>query len=194
MKLQVPVNPKLFHVTSPFRVTVTNLRSGIISPIWGGSSTFRGNDDITKAKELLDLINEVVTDGQRVDNKSETRVLSTNAVTKQLGLTARTVRFYSEVGIATPMRRGSTRLFTPAQVRRLHLARDLRGIGMDVKSVADLLDELYKPQPKQEKMQALTQLFSGHLKELLRREEEVRQQYFVTNRLVEELFATCKPA
>jgi len=160
----------------------------------GGSSTFRGNDDITKSAELLDLIKEVVADGQRTEARDETRVLSTNAVTKKLGLTARTVRFYSEVGIATPIRRGSTRLFTPPQVRRLQLARDLRSIGMDVKSVTDLLDQLYEPELMPQKMQALTELFSSHLKALLQREEEVRQQYFVTNRLVEQLFSSCKPA
>jgi hypothetical protein len=69
------------------------------------------------------------------DAHNQTRVLSTNAVTKQLGVTARTVRFYSEIGIVTPIRRGTTRLFTPDQVRRLKLARDLRSLGMDIKTV-----------------------------------------------------------
>jgi DNA-binding transcriptional MerR regulator len=149
---------------------------------------------MTTARDLASLINEVIADGQRTANPQETRVLSTNAVTRKLGLTARTVRFYSEVGIATPVRRGTTRLFTPAQVRRLELARDLRGIGMDVKSTTDLLDRLYQSEPLQQKLQALTGTFSSHLQELLRREEEVRQQYFVTSTLADELFAAGKPA
>jgi DNA-binding transcriptional MerR regulator len=76
------------------------------------------------------------------DAHNQTRVLSTNAVTKQLGVTARTVRFYSEIGIVTPIRRGTTRLFTPDQVRRLKLARDLRSLGMDIKTVMQVLDTL----------------------------------------------------
>lgn len=149
---------------------------------------------MTTARQLASLINEIIADGQRAASPQDARVVSTNVVTRKLGLTARTVRFYSEVGIATPVRRGTTRLFTPAQVRRLELARDLRNLGMDVRSVTDLLDRLYDAEALQQKLQALTGIFSSHLQELLRREEEVRQQYFVTSTLADELFASCKPA
>lgn len=165
---------------------------GIISRIPGDTATNRGNDDITKVTDILQLINKVIEDGERTGGPDQTRVLSTNAVTKRLGLTARTVRFYSEVGIARPLRRGTTRLFQPEQVRRLELARELRNLGMDVRSVADLLDQLYLPEARQHKLQTLTELFSSHLNYLLHREEEVRKQYHVTTRLAEELFATGK--
>jgi hypothetical protein len=92
---------------------------------------------MTKPACILDTIKQVMADATTTqpDAHNQTRVLSTNAVTKQLGVTARTVRFYSEIGIVTPIRRGTTRLFTPDQVRRLKLARDLRSLGMDIKTV-----------------------------------------------------------
>jgi hypothetical protein len=109
----------------------------------------RGKDDMTKPACILDTIKQVMADASTTmpDAHNQTRVLSTNAVTKQLGVTARTVRFYSEIGIVTPIRRGTTRLFTPDQVRRLKLARDLRSLGMDIKTVMQVLDTLQTSQP-----------------------------------------------
>lgn len=147
---------------------------------------------MTTAQDIISLIFRVIADNQP-DAVVDQRVISTNAVTSRLGITARTVRFYSEIGIATPIRRGTTRLFTPDQVRRLNLARDLRGIGMDVKSVIALLDRLTEPADAAARLPALTELFSGHTRELLRREEELRNQYYVTTQLAQQMFNKCKP-
>lgn len=151
---------------------------------------------MTKPACIIDTIKRVMADATttKPDAQNHARVLSTNAVTKQLGVTARTVRFYSEIGIVTPIRRGTTRLFTPDQVRRLKLARDLRSLGMDIKTVLEVLDTLQSTQPAAEKLPVLTELLSGHSKALLQREEEVRQQYYATTKLAEHLFNQCKPA
>lgn len=144
---------------------------------------------MTEAIHIIDLVRTVIADGNRTETGDVSNVLTTNAVTKKLGLTARAVRFYSEQGIAHPIRRGSSRLFTPAQVRRLELARELRGIGMDVKSVVDTLDSLAGPGPESSKLAALAQQFSGHADELRQREQEVRSQQALTGKLVKELSA-----
>jgi DNA-binding transcriptional MerR regulator len=151
---------------------------------------------MTKPACILDTIKQVMADASTTmpDAQNQTRVLSTNAVTKQLGVTARTVRFYSEIGIVKPIRRGTTRLFTSDQVRRLKLARDLRSLGMDIKTVMQVLDTLQMSGTASEKLPALTELFSEHSRELLRREEEIRQQYYATSKLAENLFNQCKPA
>ncbi|MDX1269480.1 MAG: MerR family transcriptional regulator [Oceanisphaera sp.] len=151
---------------------------------------------MTKPACILDTIKQVMADATttRPDASNQTRVLSTNAVTKQLGVTARTVRFYSEIGIVTPLRRGTTRLFTPDLVRRLKLARDLRSLGMDIKTVIQILDTIEKSEPVAEKLPALTEMFSEHSRDLLRQEEEIRQQYYATAKLAETLFNQCKPA
>ena len=144
---------------------------------------------MTEAIHIIDLVRKVIADGNRTDTGDVSNVLTTNAVTKKLGLTARAVRFYSEQGIAHPIRRGSSRLFTPAQVRRLELARELRGIGMDVKSVVDTLDKLAGPGSEGSKLAALAQQFSGHADELRQREQEIRSQQALTGKLVKELAA-----
>ena len=144
---------------------------------------------MTEATQIVDLVRKVIADGNRAEPAETVNVLTTNAVTKKLGLTARAVRFYSEQGIAHPIRRGSSRLFNPAQVRRLELARELRGIGMDVKSVVDTLGHLSGPGAESSKLAALAQQFSAHAEELRRREQEVRNQQALTTRLAKELAA-----
>ena len=139
------------------------------------------------ATEFINLVKEVIADSKRPDHPETTEILTTNAVTKKLGLTARTVRFYSEQGIATPIRRGTSRLFTPTQVRRLHLARELRGIGMDVKSVIGTLDDLTRSGSESEKLQALSRRFAEHAEELQRRAAEIRDQHKFTTVLAEQL-------
>jgi DNA-binding transcriptional MerR regulator len=144
---------------------------------------------MTTATEFINLVREVVADSKRPDNPETTEILTTNAVTKRLGLTARAVRFYSELGIADPIRRGTSRLFTPKQVRRLQLARELRGIGMDVKSVIDTLDALSRSGSESEKLQALSRRFVNHAEELQRRAAEIRDQHKFTTVLAEQLSA-----
>jgi len=142
---------------------------------------------MTTATECINLVKEVIADSKRPDLPDTTEILTTNAVTKRLELTARAVRFYSEQGIATPIRRGTSRLFTPKQVRRLQLARELRSLGMDVKSVVDTLDDLNRMAPDTEKLQALSRRLTGHAEDLQHRAAEVRNQHTLTNRIVADL-------
>jgi hypothetical protein len=57
-----------------------------------------------------------------------------------------------------------------------------------------VLDTLQIHPAGSEKLPVLTELFSEHSRELLRREEEIRQQYYATSKLAENLFNQCKPA
>ena len=142
---------------------------------------------MTTATEFINLVKEVIADSNRTDHPDTTEILTTNAVTKKVGLTARAVRFYSEQGIATPIRRGTSRLFTPKQVRRLELARELRGIGMDVKSVVDTLDALSRTGAPSGKLDELSKRFASHAEELQRRAAEVREQHKFTLSLADQL-------
>lgn len=140
-----------------------------------------------KAREIIALIKDVIADSGRKELAGEVPVLTTNAVCKQLGITARTARFYGEVGIVTPQRRKTTRLFSPAQIRRLQLARDLRGLGMDVRSVVALLNRLDGSGAAQDKLSDVSERLSSHLEDLAHRQNEVRQQRDMSKSLIEEL-------
>ncbi len=140
-----------------------------------------------KAREIIALVKDVIADSGRKELAGEVPVLTTNAVCKQLGITARTARFYGEVGIVTPQRRKTTRLFSPAQIRRLQLARDLRGLGLDIKSTIALLNRWDRSGSVQDKLSDVSERLSSHLEDLAHRQNEVRQQQDMSKSLIEEL-------
>lgn len=143
---------------------------------------------MTEASRIINLVRQVIADSASV-GIDVFDFITTNGVTKKLGLTSRTVRFYSDLGIARPLRRGSSRLYTPPQVRRLELARELRGIGLDVKTVLSTLDYLAGPDSDETKLAALGRQIAEHAGELTNREEELGRQKAMTRKLVRELGA-----
>lgn len=142
-----------------------------------------------KAQEIIALAKEVIADCGRKESSADLPVLTTNAVCKQLGITARTARFYGDVGIVTPQRRRTTRLFSPAQIRRLQLARDLRGLGLDIKSIVALLDRLDGSGSVQDKLAKISERLSSHQDDLAHRANEIRLQQEMSKSLIQELGA-----
>ena len=51
---------------------------------------------------------------------------------KEFGVTTRTIRFYEEKGLVTPLREGQKRLFTPADRVRIKLILRGKRIGMSL--------------------------------------------------------------
>ena len=56
------------------------------------------------------------------------------------GVTARTIRYYEELGILEPEERtdGGFRLYSEAQLRRLLIIKSLKGLGFDLERIRDL--------------------------------------------------------
>ena len=63
------------------------------------------------------------------------------------GLTVRTLHHYHEIGLLTPSGRNSAghRLYTSADVRRLYQIRALRGFGLSLAEIADVLADAVEP-------------------------------------------------
>jgi DNA-binding transcriptional MerR regulator len=63
------------------------------------------------------------------------------------GLTVRTLHHYHEIGLLTPSGRTGAghRLYTSADVRRLHQIRALRGFGLSLAEIADVLAAAVAP-------------------------------------------------
>ena len=142
---------------------------------------------MSSVPHIARLVQQVIDDSGRREDPEQVGVETTQSMTRKLGLTSRTVRFYSEVGIATPIRRGITRLFTPSQRRRLELARELRGLDVDVKSIADLLDRLSAPGSPHDKLDMLKRTLTAHVGHLQQLEKDNRQQLQASERLARML-------
>ena len=65
-------------------------------------------------------------------------------VAKQYGVTLRTLRFYEDKGLITPLRDGNTRLYSPRDLSRLRLVLLGRQVGFTLREVKQMMD-LYDP-------------------------------------------------
>lgn len=108
--------------------------------------------------------------------KSEvTEYFTITELTREFGVSTRTIRFYEDEGLLKPVRRGRTRLFRPAE-RRL-LAFILRGkrLGFSIAEIREIL-QMYKEPPGVE----------GQMRLLIRRIGEKRAELEQKRRDIEE--------
>ena len=63
---------------------------------------------------------------------------------KEFGVTTRTIRFYEEQGLITPLREGQKRLYSPADRVRIKLILRGKRIGMTLQECVDFID-MYDP-------------------------------------------------
>jgi DNA-binding transcriptional MerR regulator len=63
---------------------------------------------------------------------------------QEFGVTTRTIRFYEEKGLVTPLREGQKRLYSPADRVRIKLILRGKRIGMTLRECVDFID-MYDP-------------------------------------------------
>jgi DNA-binding transcriptional MerR regulator len=71
---------------------------------------------------------------------------SITELTREFGISTRTLRFYEDEGLIHPMRRGRTRLFRPSD---RHLVRQIirgRGLGFSINEIREII-QIYREPP-----------------------------------------------
>ena len=99
-------------------------------------------------------------------------------LTREFGISTRTLRFYEDEGLIEPVRRGRTRLFRPSD---RHLIRQiLRGkrLGFSIAEIREII-QMYREPPGE----------VGQLKLMIRRIEEKREELRHKRRDLEETLA-----
>lgn len=97
---------------------------------------------------------------------SETRYTVTQLAT-ELGVTARTVRFYEDKGLLTPQRAGNTRIFAHRDKVRLILILRGKRLGFSLREIKEYLD-LYAADPTQrEQWRDLLKKVQGRIDQLV---------------------------
>ena len=100
---------------------------------------------------------------------------SITELTREFGVSTRTLRFYEDEGLIHPERRGRTRLFRAAD---RHLIKDIlrgRRIGFTIAELREII-QVYKDPPGE----------SGQLRLLMKRVEEKREELHQKRRDIEE--------
>ncbi len=97
-------------------------------------------------------------------NTSQKREFHTiSELTKEFGISTRTIRFYEDEGLIKPVRRGRTRLFRPTDRRRLMFILRGKRLGFSIAEIREIMN-MYKEPPGEE----------GQLRLLIRRINEKR--------------------
>jgi len=71
---------------------------------------------------------------------------SISELSREFGLTTRTIRFYEDQQLLHPLRRGRQRLYTPRERTRLKLILRGKRLGFSLTEIRDMLD-LYDSEP-----------------------------------------------
>ena len=94
---------------------------------------------------------------------------SVSQLARQLGVTARTIRFYEDKGLINPNRAGTTRVYTPRDRARLMLILRGKRLGFSLREIKDYLD-LYDIDPTQHTQ--VRQLLTGVRKRIAKLQEQ----------------------
>ena len=68
------------------------------------------------------------------------RTFTIRQLTKEFGVTARTLRFYEDEGLIAPARRGQTRIYSPRDRARIILILRGRRVGFSLAEIGQILD------------------------------------------------------
>ncbi len=101
-------------------------------------------------------------------------------VASELGVTARTLRFYEDKGLIEPRRVGTTRIYTRREVGRMQLILRGKRLGFSLRDIKQFLD-LYDADPQHvEQMRAM----ASRARE---RADELEKQKIALDQTVAEL-------
>ena len=95
---------------------------------------------------------------------------SVSDLAAELGITARTLRFYEDQGLITPRRVGSTRVYSSRERARMILILRGKKLGFSLRDIGEYLD-LYDADPQHEQQ---TRALLAKLDERRRRLEDQR--------------------
>ncbi|MBN9053298.1 MerR family DNA-binding transcriptional regulator [Shinella sp. PSBB067] len=99
-------------------------------------------------------------------------------LTREFGVSTRTLRFYEDEGLINPERRGRTRLFRPADRRLIQEILRGRRIGFTIAEIRDII-RVYKDPPGE----------VGQLELLMTKVSEKREELRQKRRDIEETLA-----
>jgi len=91
----------------------------------------------------------------------------------EFSLTARTLRFYEEKGLLSPLRRGQERLYSRRDRARLKLVLMGRSVGFSLEDIADMLDLYDIGDGQVTQLSVAIEKFEGKLAELAARRADI---------------------
>lgn len=94
-------------------------------------------------------------------------------LTKQCGVTARTLRHYEDLGILNPTRKGQTRIYSDTDKQRLEFTRLSKALGFALADLAELFELYDDSQSEETQLFRLIQLLRAKKRELQIKQNEL---------------------
>ena len=113
----------------------------------------------------------------------DAQTFTISALAREFDLTTRAIRFYEDMGLLTPARVGSQRVYTARDRARLLLTLRAKRLGLSLTEAKDILDMYDSPQDTVAQLQRFVSVLGAHratlesrLAELQANLDEVRAQ------------------
>lgn len=113
-------------------------------------------------------------------------VLLIGQLAQRCGLSTQSIRFYEREGLIAPERAGTFRVYAEADVRRLEAIVALRRMGVSIVRIREIIDVQSQPEGEERDRQ-VADLLSGHLAELKRRQETLKDEIAATAGALDKL-------
>jgi DNA-binding transcriptional MerR regulator len=101
--------------------------------------------------------------------------ISVTKLAQELGVTARTLRFYEDRGLIAPLRHGNARFYTPRDRARMILILRGKRLGFSLREIKEYLDLYAKDQTGAEQIRVLHAAVTKRLASLLDQREALEQ-------------------
>jgi len=94
------------------------------------------------------------------------RLFTVTQLAENLGVTARTIRFYEDKGLIAPQRAGTTRVYTHRDRARMALILRGKRLGFSLRDIRDYLDLYDVDHTQKEQLRALLKAVAGRVEQL----------------------------
>lgn len=98
---------------------------------------------------------------------------SITELTREFGISTRTIRFYEAEGLIAPMRRGRTRLFRPGDRTRLKLILRGKRLGFSLAEIREIVDMYQKAPGEDGQLRLLMERIAGRRRELEEKRRDI---------------------
>lgn len=107
-------------------------------------------------------------------------------LSRQVGISARAIRFYEKEGLITPARHGRFRVYRKSDEARLRTVGRLRALGLPIALIRENLDRFLRLDSPENRQEAIA-LVEQHIATLERRQAEIAEERALAQALHAEL-------
>jgi DNA-binding transcriptional MerR regulator len=125
---------------------------------------------------------------ESVSARASARQYTITELAAEFDITARAIRFYEDMGLLSPQRRGRNRVYTHRDRTRLKLTLRGKRLGLSLQEIKQLVDMYDSPSDTQQQLTAFMAVLAEHRHQL----EQQREDLEVTLAEIAQHEARCR--